>query len=240
MNEATGTLVLVPTPIGNLGDMSFRAVKALQEADLIAAEDTRTSRPLLNEYSILTPVTSYHDFSNERSRMRLISRLQEGATVALISDAGTPGISDPAYRLVEGALAVGAQVIPLPGATSIIPALVGSGLPTDAFTYIGFLPRKKGRQTALMDLIESKVTSVFLESPHRLQSALDWLAEHAPDRQLCTAREISKLHEDFQRGSTVQICEHFKEAGIRGEFVLVMEGAKAAKKRLRREAEDKN
>jgi 16S rRNA (cytidine1402-2'-O)-methyltransferase len=237
MSDSKGTLIIVPTPIGNLADMSARAVKALQDADLIAAEDTRTSRPLLNEYAITTPVTSYHDFSSDRSRNRLLSRLSAGETVALISDAGTPGISDPAYRLVEGAISMGATVVPLPGPTSIIPALVGSGLPTDAFRYIGFLPRKKGRQTTLTELVESKETTVFLESPHRLQAALDWLAEHAPDRLLCTAREISKLHEDFQRGTTCELCEHFKEAGIRGEFVLVMEGAKAAKKRLRRAAE---
>jgi len=235
---AAGRLLLVPTPIGNLGDMTPRAVEALKAADHIAAEDTRTSRRLLDHFGVATPVSSHHDFSSERERARLLARLRTGETVALISDAGMPGISDPAYRLVNEALEAGCQVGALPGASSILPALAASGLPTDRFRFIGFLPRKKGRQTALAELVESPETTIFLEAPHRLAATLEALAAAAPERRLCVAREISKLHEEFLRGSVAELKEHFQRAGIRGEFVLVLEGDRAAAKRRRREQED--
>lgn len=234
---ATGRLILVPTPIGNLGDMTIRAVETLMAADHIAAEDTRSSRRLLEHFGIHTPVSSYHDFSTERERQRLVSRLRAGETVALISDAGMPGISDPAYRLVNAALAEGCAVSALPGPSSILPALAASGLPMDRFRFIGFLPRKKGRQTALTELATAPETTIFLEAPHRLAATLAALAETMPDRKACVAREISKIHEEFLRGSVAELKAHFDEAGIRGEFVIVLEGGKAGAKRMRRQAD---
>jgi len=231
-----GRLVLVPTPIGNLGDMTPRAVEELRRADHIAAEDTRTSRRLLDHFGVATPVSSYHDFSTERDRQRLVARLRAGETVALISDAGMPGISDPAYRLVNAALDEGFPVGALPGASSILPALAASGLPTDRFTFLGFLPRKKGRRTALDELAAAGETMVFLESPHRLEATLAALAGAIPARRLCVAREISKLHEEFVRGTVEEVRGHFARQGVRGEFVLVLEGARAGERRRRREA----
>jgi len=235
VSEARGRLVLVPTPIGNLADMTPRAVEVLQEADHIAAEDTRTSRRLLDHFGISTPVSSYHDFSTERERQRLVGRLRAGETLALISDAGMPGISDPAYRLVNAALEEGCSVSALPGASSILPALAASGLPTDRFRFIGFLPRKKGRQTAFTELEVCEETTVMLEAPHRLPATLEALAQRMPARRLCVAREISKLHEEFLRGTTVEVREHFLAQGVRGEFVLVLEGRRAEGRRLRNE-----
>jgi 16S rRNA (cytidine1402-2'-O)-methyltransferase len=231
-----GRLVLVPTPIGNLGDMTPRAVEELRRADHIAAEDTRTSRRLLDHFGVATPVSSYHDFSTERDRLRLVARLRAGETVALISDAGMPGISDPAYRLVNAALDEGFPVSALPGASSILPALAASGLPTDRFTFLGFLPRKKGRKTAFEELSAAAETTVFLESPHRLEATLASLVEAVPGRRLCVAREISKLHEEFVRGTVEEVRGHFARQGVRGEFVLVLEGAGACARRRRREA----
>jgi 16S rRNA (cytidine1402-2'-O)-methyltransferase len=225
----------VPTPIGNLGDMTLRAVEVLRAADHIAAEDTRSSRRLLDHFGVATPMSSYHDFSTERERGRLVARLRAGETVALISDAGMPGISDPAYRLVNAALEAGCAVSALPGASSILPALAASGLPTDRFRYIGFLPRKKGRQTAYGELVEAAETTVFLEAPHRLADTLEALAERIPARRLCVAREISKLHEEFLRGTVRELQEHFAAAGIRGEFVLVLEGTRAESRRRRQD-----
>jgi 16S rRNA (cytidine1402-2'-O)-methyltransferase len=229
-----GELYLVPTPIGNLGDMTLRAIEVLKEVDLIAAEDTRTSRRLLEHFGITNRLKSYHDFSSDSSRRKLLTELSTGNSVALISDAGTPGISDPAYRLVNESLKIGVKVIPLPGATSIIPALVGSGLPCDAFKFVGFLPRKKGRVTAIEQMIDSNETSIFMESPHRLLASLELLKDRAPDRLLCVAREISKIHEEFLRGTVIEIHDHFIEHNPRGEFVLVLEGQKAGKKRMQK------
>jgi len=233
-----GRLILVPTPIGNLGDMTLRAVEVLKEAQHIAAEDTRLSRRLLDHFGIATPMSSYHDFSTERERQRLVARLRAGETVALISDAGMPGISDPAYRLVNAALDEGFPVSALPGASSILPALAASGLPTDRFRFLGFLPRKKGRQTALAELAASPETTVFLEAPHRLEHTLAALAESVPGRRLCVAREISKLHEEFVRGDVAEVQRHFAETGVRGEFVLVLEGARASDRRHKRGKDD--
>lgn len=235
-----GRLILVPTPIGNLGDMTLRAIEVLKEADHIAAEDTRTSRRLLDHFGITTSISSHHDFSTDREILRLVARLRAGDTIALISDAGMPGISDPAYRLVNAALEEGIAVSALPGASSILPALAASGLPTDRFRFLGFLPRKKGRQTALAELAASPETTVFLEAPHRLEHTLAALAESVPGRRLCVAREISKVHEEFVRGRVDEVRDHFAASGIRGEFVLVLEGARADDRRRRRGAEDSN
>ncbi len=234
-----GRLSLVPTPIGNLEDITLRAIRVLQEADLIAAEDTRTSRRLLGHHGIATPLTSYHDFSRPGTAERLIGELRAGKHIALISDAGTPGISDPSYRLVNAAIEQGIPVEALPGATSIIPALVASGLPTDRFAFLGFLPRKKGRQTALQELVEREETCIALESPHRLRKTLEALAESAPQRQLVLARELSKVHEQYLRGNAGELLAHFEQHEARGEFVLLVEGASRARKRLR-QSEDGN
>ena len=227
----TGILYIVPTPIGNLADITLRAIEVLRAVPLIAAEDTRTSRRLLEHHGIATPMTSYHDFSSPAALDRLTSHLAAGSDLALISDAGTPGINDPSYRLVNGAIALGIPVVPLPGATSIIPALVGSGLPTDRFSFLGFVPRKKGRQTFLAELVERPETSIFLESPHRLPDTLAALAASIPDRRLCVARELSKLHEEFLRLSTREMRDHFNANPVRGEFVLLLEGKALASKR---------
>ncbi len=233
-----GRLFLVPTPIGNLADMTPRAVEVLSQADLIACEDTRTSRRLLDHFGITTPTTSYHDFSGERDRDRLLKRLEGGDDVALISDAGTPGISDPAYKLVHEARLAGVTVSALPGASSILPALTGCGLPCDRFRYMGFVPRKKGRQTFLQEALASEETSILLESPHRVLATLAFLAEAEPERMLGVAREISKVHEEFLRDTCAAVLVHFTENAIRGEFVLVLEGRAAAEKRLRKAEND--
>ena len=232
----SGRLFLVPTPVGNLQDMTPRAVAILQQVDLIACEDTRSSRRLLDHFGITTPTTSYHDFSNGKDRARLLKRLEQGEELALISDAGTPGISDPAYKLVHEARLAGVTVSALPGASSILPALTGCGLPCDRFRYMGFVPRKKGRQTFLREALDSAETTILLESPHRLLTTLGFLAEAEPQRLLGVAREISKLHEEFLRDTTASLQKHFEESGVRGEFVLVLEGSAAASKRLRKES----
>jgi 16S rRNA (cytidine1402-2'-O)-methyltransferase len=233
-----GILYIVPTPIGNLADITLRAIEVLKAVPLIAAEDTRTSRRLLDHHGIATAMTSYHDFSSPASLERLLGHLASGSDLALISDAGTPGINDPSYRLVNGAIAQGNTVIPLPGATSIIPALVGSGLPTDRFLFLGFVPRKKGRQTFLAELVERPETCIFLESPHRLPDTLERLAAVIPERPLVIARELSKIHEEFLRLTVAAMRTHFQEHAVRGEFVLLLEGKALEGKRRRRQAED--
>lgn len=236
----SGTLYIVPTPIGNLEDITLRAITVLKAVPLIAAEDTRTSRRLLDHCGISTPMTSYHDFSSPASLERLLAHLAGGNDLALISDAGTPGINDPSYRLVNGAISQGNPVVPLPGATSIIPALVASGLPTDCFTFLGFVPRKKGRQTFLAELVTRPETSIFLESPHRLADTLERLAAVIPERTLVVARELSKIHEEFLRLPVREMERHFREHPIRGEFVLLLEGQALESKRRRRQDDEEN
>lgn len=230
-----GELILVPTPIGNLEDMSYRAVRVLKEVDHVAAEDTRMSRRLFDHYDIRTSLSAYHDFSTPAARGRLTRRLVAGERLALISDAGSPGISDPAYRLVQDALELGIPVSALPGATSIIPALTGSGMPTDRFLFIGFLPRKKGRETAFREMTESDCTVVALESPHRIADSLLRLKELVPERKVCIARELSKIHEEFLRGTALELAERVEETPLKGEMVLLLEGRSAAKRRLSRQ-----
>lgn len=219
-------LFIVPTPIGNLEDMTIRAIRVLQEVDLILAEDTRTSGKLLKHFDIKTPSQSHHIHNEHRSIETLISRLQSGTVMALISDAGTPAISDPGFLLVRSCVEHGIEVDCLPGATALIPALVNSGLPNDRFHFEGFLPHKKGRHTRLLFLAEMENTIILYESPHRIVKALKQFIEYFGEkRQISISREISKLHEETVRGSLKVVMENFEQrATIKGEIVVVIAG----------------
>lgn len=219
------TLYIVPTPIGNLEDMTLRGLRVLREVALIAAEDTRTSRILLQHYQITTPLTSYHEH-NKLTKLDAIFATLEQADVALISDAGTPGISDPGYELISAAIARGIRVEPLPGANAVIPALVGSGLPTDGFLYLGFLPRKdRALREFLFSAAGETRTLVAYESPNRLVDTLAAARDVLGDRQACVARELSKKFETFQRGTLSEVLAHFQAEAPRGEITLVIAGA---------------
>ncbi|MCB0754741.1 MAG: 16S rRNA (cytidine(1402)-2'-O)-methyltransferase [Flavobacteriales bacterium] len=221
----SGKLYIVPTPIGNLEDMTFRAIKVLKEVDQILAEDTRTSSKLMKHFEIGTPMSSFHLNNEHKVVPRWVNELGVGKNIALISDAGTPAISDPGFLLVREAVKAGVEVITLPGATAFVPALVNSGLPCEKFHYEGFLPHKKGRQTRIAELVEKDVTSVLYESPHRLLKTLQQLLEAAGEERLVSvSREISKLHEETVRGTIPQVIEHFENNPIKGEFVLVLQG----------------
>ena len=221
-----GKLYIVPTPVGNLEDMTFRAVEILKEADLILAEDTRTSSVLLGHYGIHRPLQSHHKFNEHQTAQRIKEIILTGRNVALISDAGTPGISDPGFLLARTCAAEGIEVQTLPGATACIPALVSSGLPCDRFCFEGFLPQKKGRQTLLQSLASEPRTMVFYESPRRLVKTLEQFAEvFGPERPCSVAREISKLHEEHVRGSMAEVLEHFRASEPKGEIVIVVGGA---------------
>lgn len=223
-----GTLYIVPTPIGNLEDITLRALRILREVVLIAAEDTRTSRVLLNHYAITTPLTSYHEHNKLAKLDTLLDALATG-DVALISDAGTPGLSDPGYELIREAIAQGAHVVPLPGANALLPALVASGLPTDSFVFLGFIPRKaKARRDFLRALTTEPRTLVLYESPNRLIETLQAISDVWGERPVCVAREISKLFEDFRRGSASDVLAHYTQNAPRGEVVLVVGGAEKA------------
>lgn len=229
-----GLLYIVPTPVGNLDDMTFRAVKVLKEADFILAEDTRTSSVLLKHFDISNRLMSHHKFNEHGTAASVVERLKAGATAALISDAGTPGISDPGFFLVREAVSAGVTVQCLPGATAFVPALVSSGLPCDRFCFEGFLPQKKGRATRIAALKEETRTMVFYESPYRVLKTLQQFAENfGEERNACACREISKMHEESVRGTLAELTAHFKENEPRGEFVIIVEGApekKAAKR----------
>ncbi len=219
-------LYVVPTPIGNLGDMTFRAVDTLRGVDVIACEDTRTSSKLLHHYGIETPTVSYHEH-NERSRTpQLIQRMAAGEQVALISDAGMPGVSDPGFYLVRECVRQGIDVIVLPGASAVVAAVVGSGIPCDRFVYEGFLPAKKGRQKRLESLKSEQRSIVLFESPHRIKRTLrDLVSAFGPERRVALAREISKVHEEYIRGSLAEVAERFEaQEKTKGEFVVVIEG----------------
>ncbi len=221
-----GTLYLVPTPVGNLEDITQRALRILREADLILAEDTRTTGFLLKHFEIQNAMLSYHKFNEHQTVDRVVERLEGGETVALVSDAGTPGISDPGFLVVREAVKAGVEVITLPGATAMIPALVSSGLPCDLFCFEGFLPQKKGRQTRLKALEHEKRTMIFYESPRRVVKALEQMKEvFGEDRSVSVCREISKIHEESVRGSLQEVIRHFTETEPRGEFVIVVGGA---------------
>lgn len=220
-----GVLYVVPTPVGNMEDMTFRAIRILKEADLVLAEDTRTSGVLLKHYDIQNHLMSHHKFNEHGTSAGIVERLKAGATVALISDAGTPGISDPGFFLVREAVRAGIEVQCLPGATAFVPALVSSGLPCDRFAFEGFLPPKKGRQTKLDSLKEEPRTMIFYESPYRLLKTLQQLAEvMGGDRQASVCREISKVHEESVRGTLEEVIAHFTETEPRGEIVIIVAG----------------
>ena len=220
-----GLLYVVPTPVGNLEDMTLRAVRILREADLILAEDTRTSGVLLKHFEIKNHLMSHHKFNEHGTSAAIVERLKAGQTVALISDAGTPGISDPGFFLVREAVNAGVEVQCLPGATAFVPALVSSGLPCDRFCFEGFLPQKKGRATRLEALKDEPRTMIFYESPYRVLKTLQQLAEHfGCDRRASACREISKVHEESVRGTLDELIAHFKATEPRGEFVIVVEG----------------
>ena len=220
-----GKLYIVPTPVGNLEDMTFRAVKVLQEADLILAEDTRTTSVLLKHYDIHGKLQSHHKYNEHQTVAAVKERILAGMDVALVSDAGTPGISDPGFLLVRTCAAEGIEVQTLPGATACIPAVVSSGLPCDRFCFEGFLPQKKGRQTALKALAGETRTMVFYESPYRLVKTLDQLAEvFGPGRLCSVAREISKIHEEHKRGTLSEVAAWFREHEPKGEIVIVVAG----------------
>lgn len=224
------SLVLVPTPIGNLKDITLRALEELKNADIILAEDTRTSGVLLKHYEISKPLQSYHIFNEHKTVQKIIDILKAGRKIALISDAGTPGISDPGFLLVRACVQNDIEVICLPGATALIPALVVSGFPTDSFVFEGFLPVKKGRQTKLTELKYEKRTMVFYESPHRLVKTLENLVEYfGGDRTASVSREISKLHEETVRGTLSEILAIFASRTIKGEIVMIVEGNNSKK-----------
>ncbi|WP_024768409.1 16S rRNA (cytidine(1402)-2'-O)-methyltransferase [Aquimarina macrocephali] len=220
-------LYLVPTPIGNLDDMTFRAIKVLEAADLILAEDTRTSGKLLKHFEITTPMQSHHMHNEHKMVDRIIQKLSAGETIALISDAGTPAISDPGFLLTRACVEQGIAVECLPGATAFVPALVNSGLPNDKFIFEGFLPVKKGRQTRLKLLSEESRTMVFYESPHKLIKTLgDFATYFGEDRQVSVSRELSKLHEETIRGTTAEVIKHFEKKPPKGEIVIIVKGKK--------------
>ena len=230
------TLYIVPTPVGNMEDMTLRAIRVLKEVDLVLAEDTRTSGILLKHFDIKNQLMSHHKFNEHGTSAAVIDRLLSGQNVALISDAGTPGISDPGFFLVREAVRAGIEVVTLPGATALIPALVSSGLPCDRFTFEGFLPQKKGRQSRIEALREETRTMVFYESPYRVLKTLQQLAEvFGADRQASACREISKIHEESVRGSLQELIEHFTAIEPRGEFVLVVAGRQQEEKKLKTE-----
>ncbi len=218
-------LYIVPTPIGNLEDMTFRAIRILNEVDLILAEDTRTSSFLLKHFDIKTPMISHHKFNEHQTVESIVQRINGGQSVALISDAGTPAISDPGFLLVRTCVEHDIEVQCLPGATAFVPALVNSGLPNDRFCFEGFLPQKKGRQTRLNNLAEETRTMVFYESPFRLVKTLTQLAEiFGNDRKASVSREISKIHEETFRGSLEEVIAHFSQKQVKGEIVIIVDG----------------
>ena len=225
-----GVLYIVPTPVGNLEDMTMRAVRILKEADLILAEDTRTSSVLLKHYGIEGKLRSHHKFNEHETAAAIKDRILEGLNVALISDAGTPGISDPGFLLARTCAEEGIEVQTLPGPTACIPALVSSGLPCDRFCFEGFLPQKKGRQTHLEQLSGETRTMVFYESPYRLVKTLEQFAQYfGGDRRCCVSREISKLHEQHHRGTLEEVADWFRQHEPKGEIVICVAGAPAIK-----------
>jgi 16S rRNA (cytidine1402-2'-O)-methyltransferase len=220
-----GKLYLVPTPIGNLEDMTLRGIRILKEVDLILAEDTRTSAKLLSHFDIRNKLVSHHKFNEHKTVETIARQIDEGKNVALISDAGTPGISDPGFLLVRTCLEKEIEVECLPGATALIPALVNSGFPTDRFTFEGFLPQKKGRQKKISELTLEPRTMIFYESPYRLIKSLEQFAEYmGPDRRACVCRELSKLFEENKRGTLTELIEYFNSKPVKGEIVIVLEG----------------
>lgn len=225
-----GILYIVPTPVGNMEDMTLRAIRILKEVDLVLAEDTRTSGVLLKHFDIKNQLLSHHKFNEHGTSAGIVNRLLAGADVALISDAGTPGISDPGFFLVREAVRAGIEVQCLPGATAFVPALVSSGLPCDRFVFEGFLPQKKGRQTKIEGLATEERTMIFYESPYRLLKTLQQFAEaYGEERRVSVCREISKVHEESVRGTLGEVIAHFKAHEPKGEIVIVLAGYEEVK-----------
>lgn len=225
MSESPISLYLVPTPIGNLKDITLRAIEILKSVDVILAEDTRTSGILLKHLEISKPLQSYHIFNEHKSAEKLVERMKSGEIFALISDAGTPAISDPGFLLVREVIAAGLEVQCLPGPTAFVPALVNSGLPNDRFVFEGFLPHKKGRKTRIDSLVDETRTIILYESTHRLMKTLEQLLEaFGPHRQACVSRELTKLHEENIRGTLVELIEYYQTHPQKGEIVLVISG----------------
>ena len=219
-----GKLYIIPTPIGNLEDMTFRAIRLLKEVDLILAEDTRTSSVLLRHYEITTKTISHHKFNEHEAVKKIVEEISEGKNIALISDAGTPGISDPGYLLVHLCVENNIVVETLPGATAFVPALVNSGFPINEFVFIGFLPQKKGRETKLREISLEKRTMILYESTYRILKSLEQLGKIFPERKVSVSREISKKFEETVRGSFTEVLAHFKNNITKGEFVIVING----------------
>ncbi len=218
-------LYIIPTPIGNLEDITLRALRILKEVDLILAEDTRISGKLLRHYEISKPLFSHHKFNEHKTVEKVKERIEAGEDVALISDAGTPAISDPGFLLVRTCIEAGIEIECLPGATAFVPAIVNSGLPCDRFTFEGFLPPKKGRQKKLISLEKEERTMIFYESPYRLIKTLEHLAEHlGSDRKVSVSRELTKIHEENVRGTFQELISHFKNKVVKGEIVIVVRG----------------
>ena len=218
-------LYIVPTPLGNLKDITLRSLEVLQSVDVILAEDTRTSSKLLNHYNISKPISPYHQHNEHKIVQHIADQLAAGKTFALITDAGTPGISDPAYLLVRECAKHGIKIETLPGATAFVPALVNSGLPINRFTFEGFLPLKKGRQTMMKQLTNEERTMVFYESPMRLIKTLEeFIVYFGNDRQCSVSRELTKMFEENKRGTLQEVCEHFKTKTVKGEIVIVVQG----------------
>ena len=218
-------LYLVPTPIGNLKDITLRALEVLKEVDLILAEDTRTSSHLLNHYQVNKPISPYHQHNEHKVLQHLIDQLQDGKKIALITDAGTPGISDPAFLLVRECIKAGIKVECLPGATAFVPALVNSGIPTNRFVFEGFLPLKKGRQSLLKKLAEEERTIIFYESPMRLVKTLKEFIQYFGQDRLCSvSRELTKMFEENKRGTLQEVCDYFKVKTVKGEIVIIVKG----------------
>lgn len=232
-------LYLVPTPVGNLEDMTFRAVNVLKSVDCILAEDTRTSAVLMKHYGITTPLVSHHKFNEHKTSEGIAERILGGQDIALVTDAGTPGISDPGFLLVRTCVEKGVDVECLPGATAFVPALVNSGLPCERFTFEGFLPQKKGKNKKVQDLAEEERTMIFYESPFRLVKTLELFAQYfGEERQACVSREISKIHEENFRGTLKDCIEHFSQKDVKGEIVIVVEGKNRKVRNAENEEED--
>jgi 16S rRNA (cytidine1402-2'-O)-methyltransferase len=218
-------LYIVPTPIGNLQDITLRALEVLKKVDLVLAEDTRTTGRLLNHYQVNCPLTPYHQHNEHQVLQHLVNQLLEGKTMAIVSDAGTPGISDAAFLLVRECIKAGVKVESLPGATAFVPALVNSGLPTQRFCFEGFIPQKKGRQTLLKSLAAEERTMIFYESPHRLVKTLqDFIQYFGADRPCSVSRELTKLFEENKQGTLQEVCAHFQQKEVKGEIVIVVGG----------------
>lgn len=234
-------LYIVPTPIGNLEDITLRAIRILKEVDVILAEDTRTSGNLLRHLGIEKRLFAHHQHNEHKTVAMIAERIANGEKIALVTDAGTPGISDPGFLLVRECIANGIEVECLPGATAFVPALVNSGLPCDTFCFEGFLPQKKGRQTKIKSLLNEHRTMVFYESPHRLVKALEQFIEFfGPDRKASVSRELTKMYEENKRGTLQELLDHFKSKTIKGEIVIVLEGIRSSKKKEEEEEDEEH